>query len=286
MSIRQQLHKLAYQAGGHSKTREARQNTMNQLCNYLQKQNIQIKDIKHLKYSHVEQFIATRKNQNLKLRTIQNDTSAIRGVLRQANRHKLAQTLNNKTFGLTGASRDGTKTAMSKQRFHELLKIVENKDVGVAAVARLEWALGLRAEEAVKACKSLKKWEKQLVSGEPVHVIYGTKGGRQRYIYPHDREDALQAVKHAITIAQTRENKRLIDRDEEKKAMNRYKNVMYAAGFRGKESGHSLRYAFTQRQIEASRIEGYDEEDALMLASRDLGHGDGRGRYIKRVYGR
>ncbi|WP_126979716.1 integrase domain-containing protein [Saezia sanguinis] len=103
---------------------------------------------------------------------------------------------------------------------------------------------------------------------------------------PHDREEALQAVWHAITIAQTRENKRLIDKPEEKKAMIRYKNVMYAAGFRGKESRHSLRYAFTQRQIEASRIERYDKKDALMLASRDLGHGDGRGRYIKRVYGR
>ncbi|WP_126979717.1 integrase domain-containing protein [Saezia sanguinis] len=44
--------------------------------------------------------------------------------------------------------------------------------------------MGLRAEEAAKACKSLKKWEKLLLNDEPVHIIYGTKGGCQRYIYP------------------------------------------------------------------------------------------------------
>lgn len=286
MSIRQQLQKLAYQAGGSPKTRIARQNTMNELSDYLLKKNIQIKDIKHLKYSHVTRFIADRRGRGLNRRTIQNDMANIRVTLRQANRHKLAQMLDNKTLGLAGASRDGTKTAMTEERFRELLAIVESKDAGVAAVVRLEWALGLRAEEAVKSCKSLKRWEKQLLNGKPVHVLFGTKGGRERYVYPHDREETLKAVRHAISIARTRNNSRLIDRPNEKQAMNRYRSVMYAAGFKGKESGHSLRYTFTQRQLKASGDKGYDEEEALILASRDLGHGDTRGRYVKRVYNR
>ena len=78
----------------------------------------------------------------------------------------------------------------------------------------------------------------------------------------------------------------LIAKPDEKTAMCRYRNVMYQAGFRGKESGHSLRYAFAQEQIREYMAQGYSQAEALAMTSMDLGHGDGRGRYIAQVYQR
>jgi len=68
--------------------------------------------------------------------------------------------------------------------------------------------------------------------------------------------------------------------------MNRYFSVMQRSGFTGKESSHSLRYSLTQEQIRAYRKQGTSLTDALAKTSMDLGHGDGRGEYIKRVYGK
>ena len=118
-----------------------------------------------------------------------------------------------------------------------------------------------------------------------MHLIYGSKGGRVRDIHPADRQRALQAVTRALDVAKDCRGV-LIDKPNEKEAMYRYHNVMRAAGFCGKHSGHSLRYTFAQGQIVAYQEKGFSRADALAKTSMDLGHGDGRGRYVARVYGR
>ncbi|MFW8411894.1 DNA-binding protein, partial [Klebsiella pneumoniae] len=48
----------------------------------------------------------------------------------------------------------------------------------------------------------------------------------------------------------------------------------------------SFRYAWTQDALRRYLAQGFSHREALALTSMDLGHGDGRGRYVVRVYGR
>ena len=285
MSFRDEAKKLAYKAAGSFKTVHDRQLAIGRFADYLKSANLQVRGVEYLKGKHVQGFIDARKGAGISLRTLQNEVTALRVVLRQAGRDKLADQLGTKELGIAGASRNGTKTALSESRLVELRAAVLARDEGVAAVVDLQRALGLRAEEGVKSCKSLATWERQLKAGQPVHVVFGTKGGRPRLVSPADRERALSAIQQARALAD-RQGGVLIAKTNEKEAMTRYRNVMAASGFIGRESGHSLRYAFAQEQIRAYTLTGYSVKEALALASMDLGHGDGRGKYIKQVYGR
>ena len=284
MSFRSDAKALAYQAGGSYKTIHDRQLAVARFADYLQRSNIQIRSIDHLKGRHVAGFVEARIAAGISLRTIQNEITGIRTILREANRDKLADQLRTKDLGIGGASRDGSKVAMSDERFSGLHAVVLVKDAGVAAVIELQRVLGLRAEEGVKACKSLATWERELSAGRPVRVVFGTKGGRPRDVSPANRDRALAAVRAARALA-ARQAGVLVNRPDERQAMNRYRNVLYSAGATGRESGHSLRYAFAQEQMRAYIANGYSRREALALTSMDLGHGDGRGRYIEQVYG-
>jgi len=168
--------KLAYQAAGSFKTREARQNIIRRLADHLQQHNVQIREVKHLREKHIRQFITLRKEAGISLRTLQNEMAAIRQVLRQAGCEKLADRIDNRSLAINGASRAGTKVAMSDERFAELHAKLLRRDESIAAAAMLQRQLGLRAAEAVKSCKSLKEWQWQLERGLPVHLVYGSKG--------------------------------------------------------------------------------------------------------------
>lgn len=285
MSFRSDSKAAARQAGGSFKTVEAREAVASRLADFLQAQNIQIRHLAHLKTAHIEQFATARREAGIAVRTLQNELSAVRVMLRAAGRERLASGLDNKKLGAAGGSRAGTKTAMPEERFAALRTAVQAKDEGVAAVVGLQRTLGLRGEEGVKACKSLLTWERQLTEGKPVRVIFGTKGGRPRDVYPGDSERALAAVRAALAIWK-KQGGVLINKPNEKEAMARYRNTMSAAGFKGKEAGHSLRYAFARDQLAHYRAQGYSREEARALTSCDLGHGDGRGRYVESTYSR
>lgn len=287
MSFRSDSRAAAREAGGSFKTVEAREAVAGRLADFLQARNIQIRDLAHLKTSHVQQFAAARLELGLgvSVRTLQNELAAIRVMLRTAGRDRLASNLDNRSLGAAGASREGTKTAMPDDRLAALRAAVLARDEGVAAAVDLQRALGLRAEEAVKSCKSLATWERQLAAGQPVRVVFGTKGGRPRDCNPADRARALEAVRAALKLSR-QQGGRLVDRPGEKEAMHRYKNVMSASGFKGKEAGHSLRYSFARDQLAAYQASGYSREEARALTSMDLGHGDGRGRYVEATYSR
>lgn len=90
-------------------------------------------------------------------------------------------------------------------------------------------------------------------------------------------------MREAIKVAEIRGGK-LIDKPNEKSAMSFYTRQMRNAGFVGKESPHSNRYAFAQVQLHGYLSQGFSRGEALALVSLDLGHGDGRGRWVERVY--
>ncbi|EDZ9225646.1 DNA-binding protein, partial [Salmonella enterica] len=117
--------------------------------------NIQIRSAAQLKVRHIEQYIESRKNEGISRRTLQNEMSAVRQILNQAGRTKMAdpnhERLSNKALGIDGASRAGTKTAITDERYYEALARIRIKDEGVAAVMQLSRYLGLRNEEAVQS---------------------------------------------------------------------------------------------------------------------------------------
>ncbi|EOW3675966.1 integrase domain-containing protein [Salmonella enterica subsp. enterica serovar Kentucky] len=61
-------------------------------------------------------------------------------------------------------------------------------------------------------------------------------------------------------------------------------NHLRNAGLTGKYSPHSLRYAWAQDAIRYNEEQGLNNKETLAVTSTDLGHGDGRGRYIEQVY--
>lgn len=75
---------------------------------------------------------------------------------------------------------------------------------------------------------------------------------------------------------------RLIDKPDLKSAMKYWHSQASYIGLTGAYSPHSLRYAWAQEAIRHY----LGEKEALALMAMDLGHGDGRGRYVAQVYGR
>ena len=99
-----QLVTLARQGRGSYKTVADRSRIAERFSERLSELNIQIRDVKHIKTSHIEKYIESRKADNLSLRTLQNEMSAIRSVLLSAGRNKLADpshiNLSNQALGI------------------------------------------------------------------------------------------------------------------------------------------------------------------------------------------
>ncbi len=112
-----------------------------------------------------------------------------------------------------------------------------------------------------------------------------------------------KALDNALAVAEQR-NGRLIDQPSLQKAMNYWRKEIAKAGLTGIYTPHSLRYAWAQDALrhylaqdalrhylaqDALRhylAQEFSHREALALTSMDLGHGDGRGRYVAQVYGR
>lgn len=207
-------------------------------------------------------------------------------MFKQGGREKLAVSdrLTNNALGLSGASRAGTKFAIPDECYQAVLLAAQQRDKGLACALQLARLLVLRSQEAVQCASSLKTWEKQLERHQQtLTVVFGTKGGRQRETQIIDREAIERAVKAALKVAETR-NGRLIDKPDLKTAMNFWRTQTTRLGLTGHYSPHSLRYAWAQDAIRHYLSQGFSRSETRALTSMDLGHGDGRGRYVERVY--
>ncbi|UKE85257.1 integrase domain-containing protein [Pectobacterium colocasium] len=279
---------LAKQAGGSYKTVHDRIRIMDRLCRHLLALNIQVRDVQYLKARHIESYVAERLSQQIALRTLHNEMAALRTVFKQGGREKLAASdrLTNNALGLSGASRAGTKFAILDERYQAVLHAAQQHDKGLACALQLARLLGLRSQEAVQCASSLKTWEKQLERHQQtLTVVFGTKGGRPRETRIIDREAIQRAVNEALKVAKAR-NGRLIDKPDLKTAMNFWRTQTTRLGLTGHYSPHSLRYAWAQDAMRYYLSEGFSRSEARALTSMDLGHGDGRGRYVERVYTR
>ncbi|MBZ7500072.1 DNA-binding protein [Klebsiella michiganensis] len=283
-----QLVTLARQGQGSFKTVADRSRIAERFSERLAKLNIQIRDAKHIKTVHIQRYIQSRQAEKISNRTLQNEMAAVRSIMSVAGRNKLAnpqhELLSNKALGISGASRDGTKKAISDDTLREVINYAMKKDEGVALAVQLARYIGLRTEETVQSAKSLKTWQQSLLSGnERVRVVFGTKGGRPRETTVFDREKVLTLLNKAITYCDNN-NGKLINKPTLHTAIERYRNILRDAGMKGENAPHSLRYAYAKDAVNFHVNNGMSRNEAEALVSMDLGHGDGRGRYIKQVY--
>lgn len=212
----------------------------------------------------------------------------MRCILKQAGRDRLAQSerLNNRALGLSGASHNGTKLAITPEHYRDVLETARAKDPGLAAALELSRLMGLRSQEAVQSVQSLKTWQQALERGDPrLTVVFGTKGGRPRETIILDTGAVKKALDNALAVAEDRHG-RLIDKPDLKSAMKYWHSQASRLGLTGAYSPHSLRYAWAQDAIRYYLAQGFCEKEALAMTAMDLGHGDGRGRYVAQVYGR
>ncbi|EDQ7954753.1 DNA-binding protein [Salmonella enterica] len=287
--LKRDLVVLAREGKGSFKTVSDRSKVVERLSRRLLNLNIQIRSAQQLKVKHIELYIASRKAEGMTNRTLKNEMAGIRTILRLSGKTKMAdpnhERLSNKALGISGDSRMGTKVAISDERYREALALIKLKDEGVAATMQLSRHLGLRNEEAVQSVKSIKTWKQAILRGDDcVRVIFGTKGGRARDTRVVDKEKVLSAINNAISYAE-KNNGKLIDKPSLQQALDRYINVMRrVGGLKYENSNHSLRYSYAQDAEKYYLQKGFSQKEASALTSIDLGHGDGRGDYIKRVY--
>jgi len=287
--LEQEMKRLAQQAGGSHKTVHDRIALAQRFCERLVvAQNIQIRRVEQLKARHIEGYIRERLAQGITKRSLQNEMAAVRCILKQAGRDRLAQheRLSNRSLGLSGASRNGTKRAITPEHYRHVLETARAKDPGLAAALELSGLMGLRSQEAVQSAQSLKTWKQALERGESrLTVVFGTKGGRPRETIILDAIAVKKALDSALTVAENRYG-RLIDKPDLKSAMKYWHSQASRLGLTGAYSPHSLRYAWAQEAIRYYLARGFNEKEALAMTAMDLGHGDGRGRYVVQVYGR
>ncbi|WP_079792962.1 integrase domain-containing protein [Salmonella enterica] len=287
--LEQEMKRLAQQAGGSHKTVHDRIKLAQRFCERLVlAQNVQIRRVEQLKARHIEGYVRERLARGITKRSLQNEMAAVRCILKQAGRDRLAQSerLNNRSLGLSGASRSGTKLAITSEHYRHVLESARVKDPGMAAALELSRLMGLRSQEAVQSAQSLRTWKQALERGDTrLTVVFGTKGGRPRETMILDAGAVRKALDNALTVAEDRHG-RLIDKPDLKSAMKYWHSQASRLGLTGAYSPHSLRYAWAQDAIRHYLAQGFGEKEALAMTAMDLGHGDGRGRYVAQVYGR
>jgi site-specific recombinase XerD len=279
---------LAKHCGGSYKTVNDRIHIVQRFDHHLRALNIQIQRVAQIKVRHIESYINERLAQGIGKRTLQNEMASLRAVLQQAGRKQEAEheRLTNKSLGLSGASRNGTRQAITPEHYRHVLETAHAKDPGLAAALELARSMGLRSREAVQSAQSLKTWKQAIERGDTrLTVVFGTKGGRPRETVILDSDTVKKALDNALAIAESRKN-RLIDKPDLKSAMDYWHNQVARIGLTGAYSPHSLRYAWAQDAIHHYLTQGFSRKEALAMTAMDLGHGDGRGRYVVQVYGK
>lgn len=271
---------VAKAAGGSHNTIEARVQTMERLVDHCYQRGFQINGIESIKGKHIASFINAQRDTH-STRALQNQMSHIRTAMTAAGRGQAAQekSLSNASLGIDGASRAGTKVAATDTQYREAVAKMEERNPSVAAALQLQRELGLRAKEAVMCGPSLKAWEKALSGEGRCLVVHGTKGGRDRQVDPPDRAAALEAVRNAIQKADENGGRLMEGRLDQ--ALATYHNEMSR---HCEITGHQLRYAFAQESVDRYVAQGESLKTAYAMTSVDLGHGDGRGTWIKQVY--
>ena len=227
-------------------------------------------------------FVAARIEKGISARSIQNEMSHVRRALEGVGRAEFAQDVcSNKELGVPSGSRIGSGKVVEPELLQHAL---ERAPADTKALIELSRSLGLREREAVQSANSLREWGRALSQGQPIIVRDGTKGGRARSVVvaPGGLERAVEAVKAAQTVLG--QQKQLVISRSLKAAIEQHSDRLAKLGLKGENSCHSLRRAFAMDQYKHYLAAGCSQKIALSRTSNDLGHGDGRGRWVFNNY--
>jgi site-specific recombinase XerD len=269
-------------------TFRGREQALARFARLLWSAGFQIHTAGQVKEKHIVAWTDAMKARGCSRRTIANNLAHVRTALEGIKRRRFADKMSNAVLSIANASRDGTKEPMSREMFEAFVTDAQKEDPGVAMVLELEFELGCRAQEGVMSPKSLKDWERILASPMTdgfVDVIHGTKGGRSRRSPPVDRTRALDVVRRALALSDQYGGV-LVRKPDLEKAMHRYHYIVRKIGMVRERAPHSLRYAYATEHLERMRRAGVSRKEASAAVSTFLGHGDGRGTWVQRVYGR
>ena len=291
--LRADLNRIGYQLGGAHLTQEARRATFTTFAQAMREKGYGIQSAEQIGGKHLQAFVECRLAQGINSRTIANEMSHVRAVLIHCGKQGLARNpaYSNKALGIGRGSRIGTKEALSDaaiRGFQEQTDRLGRSAIG--NVLELQRALGLREAEAIRGGnpETLARWHSEIQGRGHVRVIEGTKGGRARDVHPADFSRARLAIERAQATLTASGQRYLVIRADGaaaaglKQALGIYRNLCHRAGIQS----HAARYAFAHERMRAYRRDGLSEREARAATSLDLGHGDGRGRYVASVYAR
>jgi integrase len=275
-----------------TRTREERHWTFRELERFAKEKRFNNVTPSTLTLRQVQQLVKGWQDHGVTSRTIQNRMSHIRAALKGAGLKAKAEARewSNAAMGIQSppGARVGKHRAVTDgelQAAHARAAGAGERGREFQVLSELQRTLGLRASEAVQAAPSLAAWQRGLQAGRPVEITFGTKGGRPRVTFVPEslRVRALQAVEAAQVLAAERGG-RLIAAPSLRAARERYLGACAEHGLKGEVASHGLRYAFAHDRFRAYLQEGIARPEALRRLSSDLGHGDGRGRYVKMIY--
>lgn len=230
----------------------------------------------------IKGFVVARVKEGISTRSIQNEMSHVRRALEGVGRTEFAQDVcSNKELGVPSGSRIGSGKVVDPEVLQGAL---ERAPADTKALIELSRSLGLREREAIQSANSLREWGRALSHGQPIIVRDGTKGGRARSVVvaPGGLERAVGAVKAAQTVLE--QQKQLVVSKSLKAAVEQHSDRLAKLGLKGENSCHSLRRAFAMDQYKHYLAAGCSQKVALSRTSNDLGHGDGRGRWVFNNY--
>jgi hypothetical protein len=272
-------------AKGGTLTRERASSTWNALARFAKERRMILHPEK-MTSKQLMQFVLYRQEQGISSRSIQNEVSHIRRALVGAGRD-IGDLKDPKNYFSSArlkvpkGSRIGAKPPAPK----DALASLKTERADVRAALALQAALGLRMAEAIESASSLAGWANELSEarelgrGAFLPVTEGTKGGRPRYVLV--RAENLDTVRDAVTRAYALvKGDDLVQSASLESARRLLARACLDAGFQS----HGLRRDWAVRQFLAYRADGKPEKEALRLLSRDLGHGDGRGRWCWNNY--
>lgn len=287
------LRRVGFQLGGAHLTQQARRATFNTFAKTMGELEFGIRAAKQIGARHLQAFVVHRTAQGINTRTLANELSHLRTALAHEGKHGFlaSPACTNQALGLGRGSRVGMKAPLSDAAFNtfrdEMSRLGRS---GISETLELQRTLGLRETEAICSgqADTLARWQRELEERGCVHVVEGTKGGRPRDVRVPDLSRAQAAVRCAQEILNATGRRFLVTQASGetskglRQAVGIYRNLCHRAGIQS----HSARYAFAQERLQAYRDQGYSEREARAATSQDLGHGDGRGRYIASVYAR
>ena len=247
-----------------------------------------LQSARNLSEKHVRAAMTTM-SQTRSVRTMQNITRSLRYVLDGTGKTHIRDRLTNQELGFAGASRQGTKTAITPETFarvHAAILALEDKRraAALSVVVNLSRYGGLRISECRMAGTTAQTNVRELVERGTITVRDGTKGGRLRRVdvAPANVHGLKDALHKAAEICKTEGH--LWPGKNSRAAAQNLSKYCAEVGLKGAQSHHSLRYAFARSQYQNYLSQGLAKNEALRALSLDLGHGDGRGRYVEQVY--